>query len=246
MQELCCIHFDAQDLTLQFPSEANARQLTCQLLQPNEQDLIEALDAAEVQRLFGPDANGDGDLPPSDAENYEPPEDDANIEAENLVQPDAQGDDANEEAGEISEADAMDDAAPGEPDDDLHRDPMEVPYNYHELNAEDFDVVEELVYEAPSKSPAPAEAPFVVSSTSSSSRGLNVTPMHVRSLLPPSSSAKIQLRISKRESVASGWQAWSAPLSPSKWFSFGPSGQYVDQEKALNAAIAWLWDQQTS
>ena len=111
------------------------------------------------------------------------------------------------------------------------------------IDDEDYIMEEEVLWEPTSKAPAPFDdlAPLVSSAPSSSSKGLNTTPLEVRRSIPPNS--KLQRKKAKTEGKSSGWQAWPFTGAVSRWFSFGPGGHYDSPDSALQAATNWLWEQ---
>ena len=248
------IHFNQRLLTLHFPCEEHPRQLACQLLEPGETGSQATLTTEQVRDLFSDGQAEDqaGHVESDEEENHlEDPENPANMEAENLLQPQAQEMDMG------LMGDAADDATLMQGlEEEIGPDPgnLDIPYGYHEQVADemaDLEVVEELFYTPPSKNPSPPEDAFPKSASSGSSKdskgcsvGFKTTPLEVQTSLPPRPGLKLQRRVNKKSVDCGGWQAWIDLSLPSRWFSWGGvAALYADQDQALQAAINWLWEQ---
>lgn len=254
LQDLCLIDFDMENLTLTFPTETEPRCLTCKLVAAGEVDDSPVLSPDDIAKLLEsghvPHRNQVDDDEESNNQEEEADQnegDAAFMEAENIIPPIA-NDPGDGVLGELEIA-----VQKGQ---DLHMPEIEqaveqpsVHGTPPDLDDEMFINEEELCYEPTSSAhhPLPDEDPVYSSSAASSKGlqvsavGLNMTPWSVRSMLPPSPGVKIQHRKSKSQTASSGYQAWTAPSLPSRWFSYGPKGQYSDENHALQAAVDWVW-----
>eukprot|EP00438_Fugacium_kawagutii_P001056 Skav220103 [mRNA] locus=scaffold5950:9114:9893:+ [translate_table: standard] len=252
------------ELKLKVPEEPDWRSLECRLLQPEEDHECQPLSEEELANLFDvssqqPAAGDDAEAEVESEEETEPNNDMA-MEAVNMApdMPADQGDGAEiPEAGEDDMAQGMSDFMVSEM---MINHPGHIPEGLQPgedpvfLVAEDYSDDEELSF-----SPGFAKNPraevhipneeTVVSPTACSSsgkggtHGLNVTPADARSRLPPRTGAKLQHRRAKLETQSSGWQAWGSTLSPSRFFSYGTFGRFVDSAAAMEAAITFIWDE---
>ena len=218
---------DMQNLTLHVRGEDHARVLQCKVLEPDEKQEHQPLSLEELKEIF--DNGACVEEEEDEGEGGDAGNEDANIEAENL---------------EPEEAPAFHD----EVEPDMPYNPPPEDEDIEALDAEGYDLVEEVLWEAPmstGRSPIPQEADAIVSSTASSSKGLNATPADIRQSVP--AGAKLQHKRAKLEGRCSGWQAWPAGSSSdgpqSKWFSYGVGGQFASSDEARDQAIKWTWGQ---
>lgn len=252
LQDLCLIQFDMENLTLTFPTETEPRRLTCKSLAAGEADDHASLSPDDIAKLLSSghiphrnqvDDDEESNKPEEEAEQNEG--DAAFMEAENIIPPIA-NDPGDGVLGELEIA-----VQKGQ---DLHmpeiEEAVEQPIVHvtppPDLDDEMFINEEEMCYEPTSSAhhPLPEENPVYSSTAASSSGsavGLNMTDWSVRAMLPPSPGVKIQHRKSKSLTASSGYQAWTSPSLPSRWFSYGLKGQYADQNQALQAAVDWVW-----
>ena len=257
LQDLCLIQFDMENLTLTFPTETEPRRLTCKLLSAGEVDDSPSLSPDDIGKLLAPghvpQPNGVDDDEESDHQEEEAEQNEGDavqMEAENMIPPIA-NDPGDGVLGELEIAvqkgedfcmPEIEEAVEQPGVHDVHVTPPDP-------DDEMFINEEEMCYEPTSSAhhPIPEEDPVysktAASSSGSSTAGLNMTPWAVRAMLPPSPGVKIQHRKSKSETASSGYQAWTAPSLPSRWFSYGPNGQYADEIHAMQAAMDWVWQE---
>lgn len=266
LQDFAILHFDMDELKLKVPEELAWRTLECRLLQPEEGHNCHSLSVEELKNLFDvsseqPGAGGDEEaMAESEEENGEMEPNDVAMEAENMA-PDMPADQGD--GVEIAEA-GQDDMAQGIEEFMVSEMMMEnhpqIPEGLQPgedpafLIADDFSDDEELNFSPGFAKNHRAEVHLPdeeveVSSTACSSsgkggaHGLNVTPADARSRLPPRTGAKLQHRRAKLETQSSGWQAWGSTFSPSRFFSYGTFGRFVDSAAAMEAAITFIWDE---
>ncbi len=231
-------HFDMANLTLQVDGEEAPRLLHCKLLEPNQDDGDHPMTAEELKNLFtqpGAADQAEDAVSETSGEDMEDNEmNDALVEAENLmpVQPIHLGD------GDLEVLEDM----PSIPMPDFPQAPVVDVGKDYIIEDEEYKIIEEIEYQPQSKASSVVveDGPPVLSSTASSSTGLNATPLEVRHSVPPG--AKLQRKLASSSGRCDGWQAWPHTGLSSKWFSYGDSGRYATSETALEAALAWLWD----
>ena len=254
-----------EELTLRPHSEDQPRTLECTLLEPGE-NAERPLTPDELQELFnmeGVEEEEDLFADVMDFEDHQQEEDDpALIEAQNLVPVRAQdADDGRDEVamagdGCCGDESLFDDKAAM----DKHIELLQPVVPPEMMDGEDpsefadgmFSDGEILEYEAQSIYALPPRDDAVYSSSAASSStpaaadagvskvGLNVTPLDVRSKVPPGS--KIQHKRAMSSELASGWQAWPFGGAPSRYFSYGTStARYSTFDEALSAAIEYCW-----
>lgn len=232
-QDISLIDFDMEALVLHVYGEQHARTLHCKLLEPEEGDTDRPMNTAEVQDLFSSAFDtGNGEL--AEEENEENGGDDEEEDLDN---------DAMIEAANLIPEQPVDMGDGGLPEDivDIPEIPKDIQLGVDEIIEDDGYVMEEEVtYEAPSKNHIPNEGPQMVSSSATSSKGLCGTPADLKHCIPVG--AKLQRKMATTAGRCSGWQAWRNLASPSRWFSFGVNGRYANDQDALKAASAWLWD----
>ena len=267
VQDVTCIDFDFEQLTLQIPEEEAPRQLFCKLLEPGENETAEAMTAEQLSEIFvgsksqapaAPQENEEGD-----AESLHDPEEenDQELEAVNLFGADPP---------QPGDGDLGDNLFYGPEEADLtgNMDTLEhgeLPHGGDAIVAiaqafaedtDDYEVDEEFMFEpASAHVPAPL-SPGPQSESAGSARdkfvgqtaGLGKTPADIRAMLPPTTGVKIQHKSPHTAGRCSGWQAWIHADQPSRWFSYSnlssdvPSvGHYGTREDALKAAMDWLW-----
>ena len=231
-------HLDMANLTLQVDTEEAPRLLHCKLLEPDQDDADRPMTTQELKDLFlepgVPDQAEDAVSETSGEDMVDNEMNDALVEAENMmpVQPMHLGD------GDLEVVDDM----PSIPLPDFPQAPVVDVGKDYIIEDEEYKIIEEIEYQPQSKGSSFVvdDGPPAVSSTATSSTGLNATPLEVRHSIPPG--AKLQRKMANSSGRCHGWQAWPKTGLASKWFSYGASGRYTTSESALEAALAWLWE----
>lgn len=259
-------------LTLHFPNEDGPRMLCCRLLQPNEQHSAVPMTQEQLSEVFSGSRRSD-EAPHDEAPHDEAQDEDSEHSCHELAEENDQEIEAmnvipQEEPpahdGEMPELAEPSNTAPHTLDRFVPAaDPMvEFVAAFDATAKNDWDdealyqVDEELCYEPASKSEgtvAPS-SPVVMSEDAGSSKdkfqgqsqGLGKTPTTIRSMLPPGAGVKLQHKLPATPGRCPGWQAWADAIQPSRWFSYTcphAVGRFQDREAALQAAMAWLWEE---
>ena len=221
------IHFDAEALTLQFPTEDQPRQLRCCVIKGDE-PVPDVASREEMEQLFGQNPENDQEKESED-ENDEGANDDDNDDQG--IEQEALGGD------EFQENDFEENSQTGEPEVDGLEDGLEdlIALEHSDL----LDVWAVEITAADVDIEAAAEDVHQDESTA----GLYTTEQKQKLLLPFVMGVKLQHRGSLDESKsACGFQVWYGTTS--KWFSYGstPKAKFDSKDTAHNAALDWVWE----
>ncbi len=228
------IHFEAEALTLQFPTEDQPRRLRCCVIKGDD-PVPGVASQEEMEQLFGQNPENMQEKETEDEHDQGADDDDND---DQCIEKDALGCD---EGFEAQENDSGEDSQAGEPDQN------ELELGLEDLiSAEHADLLDIWAVEITAEDVGVEAAASKLTSNEDESTkhaGLYTTEQKEKLLLPYVIGVKLQHRGSLDESkLACGFQAWYGTTS--KWFSYGSTlkAKYDSKDTAHKAALDWVWE----